>query len=53
VTGQAAWYDVQVKACKADTGQELSSPQFDKMKSLPGVAKKRKAWLAYFAGGER
>ena len=53
VTGQAAWYDVQVRVYKADQGQEMSLPQFDKVKPVPGVAKKRKTWLAYFAGSER
>jgi len=50
VTGQAAWYDVQVRVYKADPAEEpVSSPQFDAMPPVPGEPK-RKSWLAYFAG---
>ncbi len=50
ITGQAAWYDVQVRVYPAEDGKNMSMPQFDKMKPVPGVSKKRKPWLAYFAG---
>ncbi|MBX2869582.1 MAG: hypothetical protein KTR18_12945, partial [Acidiferrobacterales bacterium] len=52
ITGQAAWYDVQVRVIKAEQGGSVSLPQFDAMKPLPGVAQERKPWLTYFAGGE-
>ncbi|MBX2867789.1 MAG: molybdopterin oxidoreductase family protein, partial [Acidiferrobacterales bacterium] len=38
ITGQAAWYDVQVRVIKAEQGGSVSLPQFDAMKPLPGVA---------------
>ena len=50
VTGQAAWYDVQVRVYKADPSEKAeTSPQFDTMQPVPGEPK-RKSWLAYFAG---
>jgi len=53
VTGQAAWYDVQVCIYPADKANGVSEPQFDRMKTVPGVLKKPRAWLAYFAGGKK
>ena len=52
ITGQAAWYDVQVRVYKADSGKPVSLPQFEPVKPVPGVSKKRKPWLGYFAGSE-
>ncbi|MCF6257177.1 MAG: molybdopterin oxidoreductase family protein [Gammaproteobacteria bacterium] len=50
ITGQAGWYDVQVRIYKADANEDpVSSPQFDTMLPVPGEAK-RKSWLSYFAG---
>ena len=50
VTGQAAWYDVQVRVYKADPSEKAeTSPQFENMLPVPGQAE-RKSWLSYFAG---
>jgi anaerobic selenocysteine-containing dehydrogenase len=50
ITGQAGWYDVQVRVYKADPDEEhVTSPQFDNMAPYPGQ-EKRKSWLSYFAG---
>jgi len=50
VTGQAGWYDVQVKVYKADEkDHKVTWPQFSPMKTVPGQ-KERKSILAYFAG---
>ncbi len=50
ITGQAAWYDVQVRVYKADPSEKTeTSPQFDNMLPVPGQPE-RKSWLAYFAG---
>ncbi len=47
VTGQAAWYDLRVKMRKAATTEKgVSSPQFDRQASPPGVGVK-KATLSY------
>ena len=52
ITGQAAWYDVQVRVYKADPKEpEVSSPQFDTMLPYPGQPE-RKSWLSYFAGNK-
>ena len=61
VTGQAAWYDVQVRVYPVNAREAATSgaktgityPQFTRSKPVPGVRKKRKPWLAYFAGGRR
>ena len=53
VTGQAGWYDVQVRIYPATEGEpEISSPQFDTAKTLPGqtIDMKPGRWLTYFAG---
>ncbi len=53
VTGQAAWYDVQVRVYKSESDEfDGSYPQFDSMPAVPGVGKP-KTWLKYFAGGEK
>ncbi len=52
ITGQAAWYDVQVRVYKADQKKPGSMPQVKSVKNVPGVTKKTKSWLAYFAGGK-
>jgi len=50
ITGQAGWYDVQVRVYKAEPDEEhVTSPQFDNMAPYPGQ-EKRKTWLSYFAG---
>jgi len=50
ITGQAGWYDVQVKVYKAsDDDHKVTWPQFSPMKTVPGQ-KERKSILAYFAG---
>ena len=50
VTGQAAWFDLRVRITKADAvTEEISEPQFDKLKPIPG-AKERPAILRF---GER
>ena len=50
VTGQAGWYDVQVRVYKAEAGEEpVTAPQFTPLQPVPGQAQ-RKKWLAYFAG---
>jgi len=50
ITGQAGWYDVQVRVYKAGPDEEqVTSPQFDNMAPYPGQ-EKRKSWLSYFAG---
>jgi anaerobic selenocysteine-containing dehydrogenase len=50
LTGQAGWYDVQVRIYKADANEEqVTSPQFDALPAYPGEPE-RKSWLSYFAG---
>ena len=51
ITGQAAWYDVQVRIYKADAKEpEQSYPQFSPPQVYPGTAKVKPRWLTYFAG---
>jgi len=53
VTGQAGWYDVQVRIYPAAEGEEkVSSPQFDAIGPVPGqmIERKPSRWLTYFAG---
>ena len=50
VTGQAGWYDVQVRVYAAEADANISLPQFDVMHPVPGVMAKPKKWLSYFAG---
>jgi hypothetical protein len=53
VTGQAGWYDVRVRIYPAAAGEpEVSSPQFEPLKQVPGQPK-RPSWLAWFAGGKK
>ena len=42
VTGQAAWFDLRVKIRKAENQQNVSEPQFDTLKPLPGEQKRPK-----------
>ena len=52
ITGQAGWYDVRVRIypAGADEPQE-TSPQFEPMRALPGVAGgARRLWQTFFAG---
>jgi hypothetical protein len=56
VTGQAGWFDVQVRIYPADAGEEkVSSPQFDTIGPVPGqmIERKPSRWLTYFAGRRR
>ncbi len=57
VTGQAGWYDVQVRIYPADAAEpKASSPQFDTLHPVPGQTtdRKRGRWLTYLAGnGEK
>jgi anaerobic selenocysteine-containing dehydrogenase len=54
VTGQAGWYDVQVRIYKAgDTEPHETSPQFNPLQNVPGQSPRRKSWLAYVAGKVR
>jgi sulfite dehydrogenase (quinone) subunit SoeA len=53
VTGQAGWYDVRVRIYPAGADEpEVSSPQFEPLKPVPGQPK-RPSWLAWFAGGKK
>jgi hypothetical protein len=42
VTGQAAWFDLRVRISKAEAGDEVSEPQFEPMRPVPGVQKRPK-----------
>lgn len=50
ITGQASWYDVQVRVYKADADGTVSDPQMTPLKPLPGQLHKSLPWLAYVAG---
>ncbi|MBC7780247.1 MAG: molybdopterin oxidoreductase family protein [Proteobacteria bacterium] len=51
ITGQAGWYDVQVRIYAADAGEAKETwPQFDAMAALPGTQPMRQGWQAFFAG---
>jgi hypothetical protein len=53
VTGQAGWYDVQVRIYPVEINEPgVSAPQFDTMQAVPGqmTDNKRGHWLKYFAG---
>jgi len=51
ITGQAAWFDVRVRVYKAESNEpQISSPQFQPQKQLPGQKLRKKKWQAYFAG---
>ena len=53
ISGQAAWYDVQVRIYPADPNEDkVSWPQFEPLKPAPGQAE-RKKWLQYFAGRKK
>ena len=50
VTGQAAWYDVRVRICKAEADEPReTSPQFAPVPAAPGTGATPR-WQAYFAG---
>ena len=56
ITGQAGWYDVQVRIYPAEAGESpVTSPQFNPVQPVPGQAmdKKRGRWLTFFAGGKK
>ncbi|VAW74224.1 Anaerobic dimethyl sulfoxide reductase chain A, molybdopterin-binding domain, partial [hydrothermal vent metagenome] len=56
ITGQAGWYDVQVRIYPAEAGEPpVTSPQFNPVQPVPGQAmdKKRGRWLTFFAGGKK
>jgi sulfite dehydrogenase (quinone) subunit SoeA len=53
VTGQAGWYDVQVRIYPAGIDEpKVSSPRFKTLHPVPGQATDRKTgrWLTYLAG---
>jgi len=53
ITGQAGWYDVQVRIYPADPAEpHVTDPKFDAVHPVPGQATdiKRGRWLTYFAG---
>jgi len=49
VTGQAGWFDVRVRVYKAGPNENITWPQFNPMKVVPGQSE-RKTLLSYFAG---
>jgi anaerobic selenocysteine-containing dehydrogenase len=56
VTGQAGWYDVQVRIYPADEGEQQESyPQFETLGPVPGQTDNRNPgrWLRYVAGKMR
>jgi hypothetical protein len=51
VTGQAGWYDVQVRIYRADDSESKETwPQFNSLPPVPGQAPRKKSWMAYVAG---
>jgi sulfite dehydrogenase (quinone) subunit SoeA len=53
ITGQAGWYDVRVRIRRADDDEpQQTSPQFDSVPPLPGMAERTPFWRAWFAGKE-
>jgi anaerobic selenocysteine-containing dehydrogenase len=54
ITGQAAWYDVRVRIYPAEAGEaEESSPQFETLNPVPGMASRNMGWQAWFAGSKK
>jgi len=54
VTGQAGWYDVRVRIRPAAAEEPAETfPTFETMPALPGTARERPSWIAYFAGKKR
>ena len=50
VTGQAGWYDVQVRVYPAGKEEAAETfPQYEEMPAVPGTPTRRK-WQQYFAG---
>lgn len=50
VTGQAGWYDVQVRIYPAEADASTTLPQFAPMPALPGTPRVLQRVQAYFAG---
>jgi anaerobic selenocysteine-containing dehydrogenase len=51
VTGQAGWYDVQVRIYKADEAEPKETwPRFNPLPPVPGEPPRKKSWMAYVAG---
>jgi anaerobic selenocysteine-containing dehydrogenase len=51
ITGQAGWFDVRVRIYPAGAEEpQQTSPQFEPLKPVPGMAQKRPDWFAFFAG---
>jgi anaerobic selenocysteine-containing dehydrogenase len=50
VTGQAGWYDVQVRIYPAEADATTTLPQFAPMPALPGTPRVLQRVQAYFAG---
>jgi anaerobic selenocysteine-containing dehydrogenase len=50
VTGQAGWYDVRVRICRAEAGEPAETwPQFEPVPAAPGTGIAR-AWQAFVGG---
>ena len=53
ITGQAGWYDVRVRIRPAMPDEpQVTFPRFDEMPALPGTARTKPSWIAYFAGSK-
>ncbi|KVL20393.1 molybdopterin oxidoreductase family protein [Burkholderia cepacia] len=50
ITGQAGWYDVQVRIYPAEADAATTLPQFAPMPALPGTPRVLQRVQAYFAG---
>lgn len=50
ITGQAGWYDVQVRIYPAEADATTTLPQFAPMPALPGTPRVLQRVQAYFAG---
>ncbi|MCA8271267.1 molybdopterin-dependent oxidoreductase [Burkholderia sp. AU30280] len=50
ITGQAGWYDVQVRIYPAEANAATTLPQFAPMPALPGTPRVLRRVQAYFAG---
>ncbi|WP_175950620.1 molybdopterin oxidoreductase family protein [Burkholderia sp. BCC0405] len=50
ITGQAGWYDVQVRIYPAEADAATTLPQFAPMPALPGTPRVLRRVQAYFAG---
>ena len=54
ITGQAGWYDVRVRIWPAQADEaQATSPQFQPMTAVPGMAGRPARWLAWMAGAKK